>query len=743
MAIKNFIKLVSIAAGITATSFTTYADNTNPSEICFDCKIPDFLYTPIDKNLSQQVLQKFQGKNTELLLPSNLEAFFTDHQRRTLLDRADIIYESYLELKGPQEPTTIIPTGEPTPDVDPKLVNAITPELSCGNQFRACGYVGYKGVEIREADSKINELVDRVNMGAESDQTFQHEMGHNFDLWSKTTVAGSHDMSNFFDVYMRIFFRQDTPDFSPDQYELDGVNLFMSFLENPSHNWETCIKNNACDGFSYQDFWGRQKLQMAYLAGRAATKEALASINEIEFSDIGYLTLEQRADVWTKAFSDARQTNLSCYMDTIRWYLSDELRAEMQEKYGSENPDCVDSDGDTFSKISGDCDDSNSAIFPGAREVLNGLDDNCDTVVDELIEYFETDVGSFSDNFAVSNHSRISGTLNSAGDTDSFAMTLTTTTMSVTLTTPDGLAARAYFYDSNGVYAHALSVNGSDARRSYTWEMPSAGDWTFTVLQEGPGAVAGNYTIEIHDGGDSKFWLNNDAVETSAPTFNGPVITLTADTPDLNSTEIIGTPTHVQFWVSGVGVVATVPYADSVSIDWMAPFHLVPGTYGYRARLLEGDLPASDYSTAHWFDITEKAEYWHINHKATGLRLQSCDTAPGSVVTTKTQSATWHCAQFKLVENGEYFHLQHRYSGLFLAPQNINTGASLLLQPSSWTGDWTQWSLTDRGNGFGHLLNKSAQTHVFLTSGPEGTLPEISPNSWTGDWTQWEFTPAL
>jgi N-acetylneuraminic acid mutarotase len=42
----------------------------------------------------------------------------------------------------------------------------------------------------------------------------------------------------------------------------------------------------------------------------------------------------------------------------------------------------IDDDGDGYSVCTGDCNDSNPAIHPGASEVCNGIDDDCDTVID-------------------------------------------------------------------------------------------------------------------------------------------------------------------------------------------------------------------------------------------------------------------------------------------------------------------------------------------------------------------------
>ncbi|HEU5181730.1 MAG TPA: putative metal-binding motif-containing protein, partial [Candidatus Polarisedimenticolia bacterium] len=43
----------------------------------------------------------------------------------------------------------------------------------------------------------------------------------------------------------------------------------------------------------------------------------------------------------------------------------------------------VDADTDGFTNCGGDCNDSNPAVHPGATDVCNGVDDDCDNAVDE------------------------------------------------------------------------------------------------------------------------------------------------------------------------------------------------------------------------------------------------------------------------------------------------------------------------------------------------------------------------
>jgi hypothetical protein len=77
---------------------------------------------------------------------------------------------------------------------------------------------------------------------------------------------------------------------------------------------------------------------------------------------------------------------LACWMDDSR--------------YLSERALFLDEDADGFTPNDGDCDDSNPMLHPNADEVCDGVDNNCDGLLDEEpvsgpLWYIESATGCF------------------------------------------------------------------------------------------------------------------------------------------------------------------------------------------------------------------------------------------------------------------------------------------------------------------------------------------------------------
>ncbi|WP_194161871.1 putative metal-binding motif-containing protein, partial [Seonamhaeicola maritimus] len=63
-------------------------------------------------------------------------------------------------------------------------------------------------------------------------------------------------------------------------------------------------------------------------------------------------------------------------------------------------PDELDDDGDGYSECQGDCDDTNATVYPTAPELCDGLDNNCDGTIDEgvtITYYADADGDGYGD----------------------------------------------------------------------------------------------------------------------------------------------------------------------------------------------------------------------------------------------------------------------------------------------------------------------------------------------------------
>ena len=251
--------------------------------------------------------------------------------------------------------------------------------------------------------------------------------------------------------------------------------------------------------------------------------------------------------------------------------------------------------------MQGDCDDSNPRVAPGATEVVNGVDDDCNRVIDDLL-YREP--GDFSDTtssaFRLSAPCRVIGTISSATDFDQFQVSFPPeSTVVFSGKAIDNFIGWIYYpYDTQSSFSY---FSGEAGRPPFT---VTAGTWNFAIAVAAPPnfdhypTSLGAYEISIQT------IVEDDGLPTALPArtkhFNDYILTA----PSIPQTFADRSNVTARFWVSNIGWVGSVQasHSSETPFEWLAPAGTVPGTIWYRVQYYQDSLPLTSVTAPSLID---------------------------------------------------------------------------------------------------------------------------------------------
>jgi hypothetical protein len=231
-------------------------------------------------------------------------------------------------------------------------------------------------------------------------------------------------------------------------------------------------------------------------------------------------------------------------MDSWRWSLTDAERASLAQTFPAPDPFCADADSDSYSPLRGDFDDHNQNVHPGAIELINSIDDDCNRIVDDVLFNESGDFGNDAQTAqAVTVPSRMRGH-GSPGDRDVFRIEAASPLQldvevrsvgafrgTVIITSADGFG--------NG-FGFPISA-GKTKSSVLTLERP--GTWLLTVTPDA--GAEGDYEGKI---ARAQPRINPVRLEVSAGQMPGSLsIHAMVDT----SRQFTAPPTHIRFWIGG------------------------------------------------------------------------------------------------------------------------------------------------------------------------------------------------
>ena len=594
-------------------------------------------------------LRAYSGKYVRWALPDSWLGpnGFSPTEVRQLVDLGDLLYAYLAEIVR----------GEPYGE------GLLTIAVVDIGGFGGLGLIGVKGVEISPA--VLPDVKTNLALGLTSGY-FNHELAHNFDIHN--AYLGYYDdwahgwTSLFEPAYLRFYARTGSIDLAPENVLAESLSNSLKAWDaaGQSATWAKCVRNGGgceADGIIANDAWAAFVGRFVRLHGPSALTRAFQFLRDYETGNNQFpLTAEEKNDLLVRALAFGAGVNISCEIDAWRWTLSAQTRSDMSTNFPNSNAFCIDTDGDNFTPVRGDFDDHKTSVHPGAVEVANNVDDDCDGYVDDILL---TEGQDFNSNNppTVSPPVRISGNVANSDDWDFFNIQVpsakrldlklsSAVTFGGWLQRLDPFTTLIFIDPNKAAYGHLFLTQG--------------GPYAVAVIPQGN--KPGNYEVVI-----SERQSPNPVSLSVSPGVTSNTVRITAT---INSS-LIGTeqPTSIRFWADGVGFFRTVPFAQTTSIDWVTPPE--GGQVGLRAQLVAQDHPITP-ATDPLFIQTEARTVFSLSGKITkdGSAIPGVTVTLSGSTTGTTQTASDGSYSFTMLEAGGNFTITPSRTNFSFTPPN-------------------------------------------------------------------------
>lgn len=329
-------------------------------------------------------LRAFSGRRVRYALPDSwLEGGgpqgLTPAELVSLIERTDALYDAMAGIIG----------GEP--EGAGLMTIGVTP-LS-----NAEGGVAVAGTKRLEVSERVRDAVKAVLAQGRLHGTITHEIAHCFAVYTPYLhyyPDAGHAWTDIWNEYSEYLLRTGPYQTAPELALQTTVYNFTRRWDalGTGATWARCVKpGSVCEaeGIVANRVYAGLFLRYASLHGREALRRTFEFYKTYKAThdpnEIFNFTPEQKNDLLAEAMSFGIGADVSGEFDAWFWPVSQAAREKLRLTYPQPNPFTRDADADGWSPARGDLDDFDPSVHPGAAETLNGKDDDCNGLIDDVV----------------------------------------------------------------------------------------------------------------------------------------------------------------------------------------------------------------------------------------------------------------------------------------------------------------------------------------------------------------------